>query len=143
MQQPRDPNELRDRLAGSKVVMPGYHAVHGTKCVANREILNDILRDYVGFDGMVVSDYTAIDQLPDMENSVQKAAAAINGGNDVEELIKTGKPVVLVIFGGRAQIYLSPAEGQSIRPIQLQQTISLTGEPVTKPIRDYYFSKKL
>ena len=78
------PHEAMIRLAGSKCVMPGYHAVHGTKCVANSEILQDILRDYVGFDGMVVSDYTAIDQLPDMEDVVQKAAAAINGGNDVD-----------------------------------------------------------
>ena len=65
------------RLAGSKVLMPGYHAVHGTNCVANSEILQDILRDYVGFDGMVVSDYTAINQLPGYENAIQKAAAAI------------------------------------------------------------------
>ena len=78
------PHEAMIRLAGSKCVMPGYHAVHGTKCVANSEILQDILRDYVGFDGMVVSDYTAIDQLPDLETPVQKAAAAINGGNDVD-----------------------------------------------------------
>ena len=78
------PHEAMIRLAGSKCVMPGYHAVHGTKCVANSEILQDILRNYLGFDGMVVSDYTAIDQLPDLENVVEKAAAAINGGNDVD-----------------------------------------------------------
>ena len=78
------PHEAMIRLAGSKVVMPGYHAVHGTNCVANSEILQDILRGYVGFDGMVVSDYTAIDQLPEMDNPVQKAAAAFNGGNDVD-----------------------------------------------------------
>ncbi len=78
------PHEAMIRLADSKCVMPGYHAVHGTKCVANSEILQDILRDYVGFDGMVVSDYTAIDQLPDLKDVVQKAAAAINGGNDVD-----------------------------------------------------------
>lgn len=78
------PHEAMIRLAGSKVVMPGYHAVHGTNCVANSEILKDILRDYVGFDGMVVSDYTAIDQLPNCEDVVQKAAEAINGGNDVD-----------------------------------------------------------
>ena len=78
------PHEAMIRLAGSRCVMPGYHAVHGTKCVANREILQDILRDYVGFDGMVVSDYTAIDQLPDIADVVEKAAAAINGGNDVD-----------------------------------------------------------
>ena len=78
------PHETMIRLAGSKAVMPGYHAFHGTNCVANSEILQDILRNYVGFDGMVVSDYTAIDQLPGYEETVQKAAAAINGGNDVD-----------------------------------------------------------
>ena len=78
------PHEAMIRVAGSKALMPGYHAVHGTNCVANSEILQDILRDYVGFDGMVVSDYTAIDQIPGLETTAQKAAAAINAGNDVD-----------------------------------------------------------
>ena len=78
------PHEAMIRLAGSKVVMPGYHAVHGRNCVENEYILKEILRDYVGFDGMVVSDYTAIDQIPGLETPVQKAAAAINAGNDVD-----------------------------------------------------------
>ena len=78
------PHEAMIRQAGSRVVMPGYHEVHGTKCVANSEILQDILRGYLGFDGMVVSDYTAIDQIPNIDNVVEKAAAAINGGNDVD-----------------------------------------------------------
>ncbi|MCQ2126694.1 MAG: glycoside hydrolase family 3 C-terminal domain-containing protein [Bacteroidaceae bacterium] len=77
------PHETMIRLAGSKAVMPGYHSVHGTKCVANSEILIDILREYVGFDGMVVSDYTAVSQVPGKDH-VEKAAAAINGGNDVD-----------------------------------------------------------
>ena len=78
------PHETMIRLAGSRCVMPGYHDVHGIRCVANSEILQDILRGYVGFDGMVVSDYTAIDQIPNLETPVEKAAAAINGGNDVD-----------------------------------------------------------
>ena len=78
------PHEAMIRLTGSVAVMPGYHDVHGTRCVANSEILQDILRDYVGFDGMVVSDYTAIDQIPNIESTIEKAAAAINNGNDVD-----------------------------------------------------------
>ena len=78
------PHETMIRLTGSKAVMPGYHAVHDIKCVANSEILIDILRNYIGFDGMVVSDYTAISQLPDLSTPEEKAAAAINGGNDVD-----------------------------------------------------------
>jgi beta-glucosidase len=83
------PHEAMIRLAGSKVVMPGYHAMtdhdgQQANCVANSRILQDILRGYLGFDGMVVSDYTAIDQLPDQTDVVEKAAAAINAGNDVD-----------------------------------------------------------
>ena len=86
------PHETMVRLTGSKAVMPGYHAMKSSpsqdgknvNCVANSWILQDILRGYVGFDGMIVSDYTAIDQLPDLEDPVQKAAAAINAGNDVD-----------------------------------------------------------
>ena len=100
------PHEAMIRLAGSKCLMPGYHAMRSEEgrvkheptakemvnCVANSWILQDILRDYLGFDGMVVSDYTAIDQLPVPDgfpegkewSPVEKAAAAINAGNDVD-----------------------------------------------------------
>ncbi|MBQ0095853.1 MAG: beta-glucosidase, partial [Bacteroidetes bacterium] len=77
------PHETMIRLAGSKALMPGYHSVHGINCVGNKEILTDILRGYLGFDGMVVSDYTAVGQLPE-KGAAQKAAAAINAGNDVD-----------------------------------------------------------
>ena len=88
------PHEAMIRLAESRAVMPGYHAMADTNgmnthCVANGKILNDILRGYLGFDGMVVSDYTAIDQLPSKNKdakaaSIERAAAAINGGCDVD-----------------------------------------------------------
>ena len=83
------PHETMIRLAGSKALMPGYHAMTDAKgeinnCVANSLILTDILRGYLGFDSMVVSDYTAIDQLPGLESPLEKAAAAINAGNDVD-----------------------------------------------------------
>lgn len=77
------PHEAMIRTAGSMAVMPGYHAVNDTNCAANHLILHDILREYIGFEGMVVSDYTAIDQLPP-SNPVDKAAMAINAGTDVD-----------------------------------------------------------
>jgi beta-glucosidase len=72
------PHETMIRVAGSKAVMPGYHAMKGNKltCVADSTILNDILRGYLGFDGMVVSDYTAIDQLTP-SNLPQKCEATV------------------------------------------------------------------
>ncbi len=94
MQEILMPHEAMIRQAGSKALMPGYHAMADStgarvKCVANSHILQDILRDYLHFDGMVVSDYTAIDQLPAPKSSqlwtaVEKAALAINAGCDVD-----------------------------------------------------------
>ncbi len=79
------PHETMIRLAGCKALMPGYHAVHGTKCVANSEDAATIFCAIIShFDGMVVSDYTAIDQLQGLDTPLQKAVAAINGGNDVD-----------------------------------------------------------
>lgn len=78
------PHEVCIRVAGSKALMPGYHAVDGKKCVANKNILQNILRDYLKYDGVVVSDYGAIDQVDDNLSALERAAEAINAGNDVD-----------------------------------------------------------
>lgn len=78
------PHEAIIRLADSKVVMTGYHAIDGTKCVANRDIQQGILRDYLNYDGIMVSDYGSIEQIGDSLNDVQRAAAALKAGNDVD-----------------------------------------------------------
>src|SRR3546814_210196 len=46
--------------AGVGAVMVGFHDLAGIPCTAHRELLRDLLRDRWGFDGIVVSDYTAI-----------------------------------------------------------------------------------
>lgn len=78
------PHEAIIRTVGSKVVMTGYHTVDGVKCVANPQLQQGILRDYLGFDGIMVSDYGSIEQIDDSLNDIQRAAAAINAGNDVD-----------------------------------------------------------
>ena len=78
------PHETMIREGGSKVVMTGYHAVHGTNCVCNKEIIDGILRTYLHFDGMMVSDYTSIEQIPGLQSHMTRAAAAMNAGNDVD-----------------------------------------------------------
>lgn len=78
------PHETIIRTAGSRVVMTGYHAIDGTKCVANRYIQQDILRDYLEFDGIMVSDYGSIEQIGDSLDDTERAAVAINAGNDVD-----------------------------------------------------------
>ncbi|MFI3268872.1 MAG: glycoside hydrolase family 3 N-terminal domain-containing protein [Rikenellaceae bacterium] len=75
--------------AGCKSVMTAYHQVDDIYCVFNKNIITDILRGKLGFDGLLVSDYGAIAQKGKVKNQthqdlVERAAAAINAGCDME-----------------------------------------------------------
>ncbi|MBI9062653.1 MAG: glycoside hydrolase family 3 C-terminal domain-containing protein [Marinilabiliaceae bacterium] len=49
--------------AGALSVMTSFNDVHGTPASANKYLMTDILRNEWGFDGFVVTDYTAINEL--------------------------------------------------------------------------------
>ena len=78
------PHEAIIRLAHSQALMPAYHSVDGTKMIANRYWLTDIARDYLHFDGVIVSDYGAIEQNDAEPDILHRAAAALKAGNDVD-----------------------------------------------------------
>src|SRR5690606_36455058 len=54
------PYEAAIRVARARSVMNAYHAIDGIPCAASRELLTDILRGELGFEGIVVSDYFSI-----------------------------------------------------------------------------------
>ena len=78
------PHEAIIRTAGSQVVMTGYHTINDIKCVANKWLQQDLLRMYVGFDGLTVSDYGSIPQIGDSLSSLVLCASAMNAGNEVD-----------------------------------------------------------
>ncbi len=78
------PHEAIMHLAGSQVLMTGYHEIDGTKCVANKWLQQDILRNYVGFEGLTVSDYGSINQVGDSLTDLERCVAAFNAGNEVD-----------------------------------------------------------
>lgn len=49
--------------AGAGAVMVGFHDLAGIPCTAHRELLDGVLRRLWGFDGLIVSDHTAILEL--------------------------------------------------------------------------------
>ncbi len=78
------PHEAMIRTGGSKVVMMGYHQVNDTFCTVNHHLMQGILRDYLGFDGMIVSDYGAMNEERIDGSPLNRAVEAINAGMDVE-----------------------------------------------------------
>ena len=72
---------------GVASLMSSFNDVAGVPASANFFILNQVLRNEWKFDGVVVSDYTAIDELQRhgiAGNGAEAAAAGLNGGVDVE-----------------------------------------------------------
>ncbi|MEM9529335.1 MAG: glycoside hydrolase family 3 N-terminal domain-containing protein [Pseudomonadota bacterium] len=53
--------------AGVQTVMASFNAFHGRKLHGHRELLNDVLIDRMGFDGMVVGDWNGHGQVADCE----------------------------------------------------------------------------
>ncbi len=74
--------------AGMRGVMCSYCSMNGEPVVASKTLLTDILRDDMGFEGIVVSDYVAVDRLVDpfcVTDSFEEAGKlAIKAGLDVE-----------------------------------------------------------
>ena len=82
------PFEVAVREGGLASVMNAYQEIDGVVCTGNRWLLTDVLRGEWGFDGTVVSDYFAIDQLHRyhqvVDSRADAAATALRAGIDVE-----------------------------------------------------------
>jgi beta-glucosidase len=73
--------------AGAATVMSAFNALNGIPATANPYLLNTVLRQQWGFNGLVVSDYTAIMELLHHGvalDAATAAAKAINAGVDVD-----------------------------------------------------------
>ena len=54
--------------AGVGTIMPSYSSWNGVKCSASKRLLTEILKKELGFEGFLISDYNAIDQItPDLQ----------------------------------------------------------------------------
>lgn len=73
---------------GIQAVMPSYNEIDGIPSHINPWLLEDVLRREWGFDGLVVSDYYAIEQLIDLHHVhtglEQAAVAALQAGVDID-----------------------------------------------------------
>lgn len=76
------------QLAGLASVMNSYSEIDGIPVGASSAILNDLLRDELGFEGTVVSDYTTVAMLHTRQkvarDRAEAGALALTAGLDVE-----------------------------------------------------------
>ena len=74
--------------AGVKSLMAAYNSIDGIPCSANRWLLTDVLRNEWGFDGYVVSDWSAVShsygQLKIAPSQLEAAALCAKSGLDIE-----------------------------------------------------------
>src|SRR5581483_11197769 len=67
--------------AGTESIMVSYNSWNGQKMHGQKHLLTDVLKGELGFQGFLISDYAAIDQLsPDYKAAIEKS---INAGLDM------------------------------------------------------------
>jgi len=90
--------------AGVRMLMPSFNTLNGIPSVANPWLMQTVLKDEWGFDGVVISDYNAVGELIKhgvAEDKKEAAKRAFENGCDIEmcssgyfhhlkELIETG-----------------------------------------------------
>jgi beta-glucosidase len=73
--------------AGVRTIMSAFNEISGVPCSGNRHTLTDILREEWGFDGFVVSDWGAVDELTThgiASDDARAAEQAIVAGVDMD-----------------------------------------------------------
>ncbi|MBZ5584493.1 MAG: glycoside hydrolase family 3 C-terminal domain-containing protein [Acidobacteriia bacterium] len=68
--------------AGVGTIMPSYSSWNGVKCSASKRLLTEILKQELGFEGFLISDYNAIDQI-NPKDYKESIAVSINAGMDM------------------------------------------------------------
>jgi len=86
------PFEIAIKEAGAKSVMASYNEVDGIPSHVNRWMLHDVLRTEWGFDGTVVSDWFAIQQLIDRHHVASDPAEAARRALDATVDIELPDP---------------------------------------------------
>ena len=72
--------------AGAGSVMTSFNDINGVPATANKWLMTDVLRDQWGFDGFVVTDYTAVNELVDhgLGDLQEVSARSLQAGIDMD-----------------------------------------------------------
>lgn len=127
------PFEVAVKEAHLRSIMPGYHELDGIPCHTNEWLLDTVLRKEWGFEGLVVSDYFAINMIHDYHKTTagkhHAARMALKAGVDVE-LPSTdvyGAPLVEAVRDGIVPLQL--VDTCVARVLELKFSLGLFDRP--------------
>jgi len=127
------PFEVAVKEAHLRSIMPGYHELDGIPCHTNEWLLDTVLRKEWGFEGLVVSDYFAINMIHDYHKTTagkhHAARMALKAGVDVE-LPSTdvyGAPLVAAVKDGIVPLQL--VDTCVARVLELKFSLGLFDRP--------------
>ncbi len=123
--------------AGVACIMPAFTDLAGVPMTANAALLRGWLRDKLGFDGVIISDYNAIAELIHHGIAADKAAAAalaLQAGVDIDmmaDAYRNGLPIALQ----RGLVTIEQIDTAVRRVLQLKENLGLFEDPYRRGAR--------
>ena len=117
--------------AGARLVMPSFNALNGIPSVANKWLMNTVLRGEWGFRGVVISDYDAVGELvthgltADLKDAVRLAMEA---GCDID-MVKCAYYLHLAALVREGAISEKALDEAVMRVLELKNELGLFENP--------------
>jgi beta-glucosidase len=122
--------------AGAMSLMPSFSSVNGVKMHESKELLTVLLKDEMGFEGFIISDWAAITQLSG-NSYKEQIANAINAGVDMVMATNgRGSWINFILYlqelVNEGTVPMSRIDDAVLRILKFKQQIGLFNAPLTK-----------
>ena len=117
--------------SGALMVMSGFNALDYVPISANKEVLTNLLRKKIKFDGVVISDYNAIHELVNhrvAKDDKEAALLAFNAGIDVD-LMSACYPNNLISLYNEKKITMEEIDKKVLRVLEVKNKLGLFENP--------------
>ena len=117
--------------SGALMVMSGFNALDYVPISANKEVLTNLLRKKIKFDGVVVSDYNAIHELVNhrvAKDDKEAALLAFKAGIDVD-LMSSCYPNNLISLYNEKKITMDEIDEKVLRVLKIKNKLGLFENP--------------
>ena len=117
--------------AGARLIMPSFNSLNGVPSVANKILMNDILRGEWRFDGVVISDYDAVGELvnhgiaADLKDA---ARLAMEAGCDID-MVKNAYYLHLADLVREGTVSMEALDKAVMRVLRLKNELGLFENP--------------